>query len=285
MSRFTFRNLPLEYASRGKRDPRAGLPFFQDNIGDDLLIVLLAFIPFSPAPVQVALAIVFLHFSFWSVYEIGYYENDLVASKFEIDAQIPAGFRDFEDGYSARTAWAWAIAMGVAGAAFVWRSGAFPPILSGGAAAGAGLFAAILALWIGLLVLMRLVFRLYNHIDKMTRIYVYLPLQLFKYAFPALFFVLPPAGAALVFAQMMRRWVPYVVYRHARKEPKAFPARLVRLLVFATVWLLLLPSQPDRTFLLHGAVVFVWLGLRGLSQLKTVLDQAGHVTADSWKKK
>lgn len=279
MSRFNFRQLPLEYASRGKRDPKAGLPFFQDNIGDDLLIILIAFAPFSPSPVAVALAIVFLHFSFWSVYEIGYYENDLVASKFERDAQIPVGFRDFEGSYSTRTAWAWAIVLGAAGIACIWWSG-----VSYLAGRGGIELAGLLTVWAALLGLLRIVFRHYNHIDKMTRVFVYLPLQVLKYGFPALFFALPATGAALIFAQIMRRWTPYLVYRYMKKQPLAFPARLVRLLVFAMLWLMLIPSQAGAEFFLHGAVVLAWLGLRSMSQLRVLLRDAGHVTVDEWKK-
>ncbi|WP_343080301.1 hypothetical protein [Ostreiculturibacter nitratireducens] len=239
--------------------------------------------PFTAAPLEVALSILFLHFSFWSVYEIGYYENDLVASKFEVDANVPVGFKDFENGYSASIAWAWAIALGAAGVAFAWLSGISHLQVFGGGSGGAGVFAGLLAIWVALLVAMRLVFRLYNHIDKMTRVFVYLPLQIAKYAGPALIFPLSPAGAALVFAQIMRRWLPYIVYRYTRKESQTFPARIVRLLVFASLWLVLLPSEADRAFVIHGAVIFAWLALRGLRQMRDVLDNVAHVASDGWK--
>ncbi|NNK79042.1 MAG: hypothetical protein HKP40_10060 [Litoreibacter sp.] len=270
--------LPLQYASRGKRDPKAGLPFFLDNIGDDLLIILLAFVPLSEAPITVALAIAALHFSFWCIYEIGYYENDRVAILHERHGQVPVGFKQFEDGYSAKLAWAWGIALGATGVVLMWWSG-----VSHLANIGTIGFVFLILLWGAVLIALRSLFGFYNHVDKMSRVFVYLPLQLFKYAFPALFFVLPAAGVALIFAQIIRRWMPYVVYRYLGKEPVGFPARLNRFAVFAVLWLLLLPSNVDWSFALHGALIAAWLFFRGLSQINAARSNVRHVTEDDWR--
>ncbi|TAG26426.1 MAG: hypothetical protein EAZ40_04550 [Rhodobacterales bacterium] len=249
-----------------------------DGIGDDLLLVLIAFVPLSPTPIPVALAIIFLHVSLWSVYEIGYYENDLVAAKHERDGKLSSTFKETGGRFSILTAWIWAAALGVAGVACVWQSevshladGNLPEIL------------ASLVLWAAVLVFLRKLFQYYNHIDKMTRVFVYLPLQLVKYGFPALFFDLPAAGAALIFAQIIRRWAPYLVYRYMKKEPLELPSRLVRLLMFALLWLLLMASQASLAFFLHGLFILVWLGLRAARQLQSLLQNAGHVTVDKWK--
>jgi hypothetical protein len=273
-----FRQFPFQYASRCKRDTQTGWAFFLDNIADDLLIVLIAFSVFSPAPGFVSLAIILLHMSLWSVYEIGYYENDLVAAKFEVDGKLSSRFNDMEGRFSILAAWVWAAVLGVAGLAFAWQSkvahfadGTIQGVLG------------MLILWGAFLLLLRKLFRFYNYIDKMTRVFVYLPLQLLKYGFPALFFSLPAAGAALIFAQIIRRWIPYMVYRYMKKEPIEFPSRLVRFVVFAVLWLLLVPSQADLPFFVHGLVILTWLGLRSVRQLQYLLQGAGHVTVDRWK--
>ncbi|MFY0691637.1 MAG: hypothetical protein JXR14_06915 [Paracoccaceae bacterium] len=277
MSRKISRFLPLQYAARGKRDPDAGLPFFMDNIGDDLVIILLAFVPLSPAPLAAALAIISLHFSLWCIYEIGYYENDQVAVNHERSGQVPVGFSAFGEGYSVTLAMGWGILLGALGIAFVLWSGAF--YLSG---RGAVAFIGAALLWTAALFALRWLFRFYNHIDKMSRVFIYLPLQLFKYGFPALFFTLPAAGVALVFSQICRRWMPYLIYRYLGKEPGGFPARLIRLLVFSALWLLLLPSNPEWGFVLHGALIMAWLFFRGLSQINAVRTNMRHVTEDDW---
>lgn len=278
MNWLNFRQFPFQYASRCKRDSQTGRAFFLDNIGDDLLIVLMAFSPFSPAPALVTLAIIFLHMSFWSVYEIGYYENDLVAARFEVDGKLSSRVRDLEGGFSILTAWIWAVALGVAGLACAWQSR-----VSHLAEGNVPEFLSLMILWAMVLLLLRKLFQYYNYLDKMTRVFVYLPLQLLKYGFPALFFSLPAAGAALIFAQIIRRWAPYLVYRYMKKEPLELPSRLVRLLMFALLWLLLIPSQGSWSFFVHGLVILAWLGLRAVRQLQSLLHDAGHVTIDKWK--
>lgn len=279
-SNMHLRLFPLEYAARGKRDPNGGLPFFVDNIADDLLIVLIAFVPFSHSPLLVALAVACLHFSLWSVYEIGYYENDLAAQNLEKSGKIPVGFERFQEGYSTRSSWIWAVLLGTAGIGFAWWSNSTFFFGMG----AIGLFA-MGVLWLGVLVSLRALFHWYNHIDKMTRTYIYLPLQVMKYGFPAVLFSLPAAGGALIFAQMMRRWMPYVVYRYAGREVEDFPARFVRLSIFIVIWALLLPTEWNWAFILHGIAIFLWLSLRGFTQLRMLVLGAHHIAEDQWKKK
>lgn len=278
MNWLLFRQVPFRYASTCKRDSQKGRAFFLDNIGDDLLLVLLAFVPFSPEPFLVALAIVLLHVSFWSVYEIGYFENDFVAAKHEADGRVSSAFKESGGQFSALIAWVWAVALGLAGLACAWQSGVSH--LAGG---GVPEFLGLLVLWGAVLLTLRKLFQYYNHIDKMTRVFVYLPLQLLKYGFPALFFALPPAGAALIFAQIIRRWAPYLVYRYVKKEPLELPTRLIRLLVFVMLWLLLIPSQAGLSLFLHGLIILAWLAFRAVRQFQNLLHDAGHVTVDKWK--
>ena len=269
---------PFDYSRKCKRNLEAGLPFFYDNLGDDLLIVLLAFALVSDAPLWAALGITLLHFSLWIVYEIGYFENDSVSVKLEADGKTPENFEKYKDVFSQKAAWTWAMVVGFAGLAVIL----FTP---GSYFEGTGVFGFVLAagLWTAWLIALRGTYYAFNHVDKMSRVYLYLPLQLLKYAFPVLFFTLSPAGAALVFAQIIRRWVPYMVYRHAHKMPEYLPARLLRMIVFASLWLLLLPSNLTQDHLLLGAAGGIVLLLRSVSQIRGQLRKARGVGKDDWQ--
>lgn len=269
---------PFHYATQCKRNKRAGLPFFYDNLGDDLLIVLIAFALASDAPLFVALAIVILHFSFWIIYEVGYFENDSVSVKLERDGKTPAKFEYFEQRFSEPLAWVWALVLGLLGVSVVTYS----PTSYFASSNLWGLLANI-ALWFSVLAALRALYFLYNHVDKMTRIYLYLPLQVLKYAFPVIFFPLSPAGAALVFAQITRRWIPYVIYRYAGEIPNHVPARFIRLIVFILLWLLLLPANFDSEHLLVGVIGAVLLLIRGRSQFKDTLRMSKSVRLDDWR--
>ena len=269
---------PFDYSRKCKRNLDAGLPFFYDNLGDDLLIVLIAFALVSDAPLWTAVGVTILHFSLWIIYEIGYFENDSVSVSLEADGKTPENFEKFRQVFSQKAAWIWAIVIGLAGLAVVTRT-------PGSYFEGAGLvgFTIMAALWIALLGVLRGAYYAFNHVDKMSRIYLYLPLQLLKYAFPMLFFTLSPAGAALIFAQVLRRWVPYMVYRHAHKMPEYLPSRLLRAIVFASLWLLLLPSNLTQDHLLLGAVAGFVLLMRSVSQIRKQLLKSGSVRRDDWK--
>lgn len=270
--------LPFHYATQCKRNKKAGLPFFYDNLGDDLLIVLIAFALASGAPVFVALAIVILHFSFWIIYEVGYFENDSVSNSLERDGKTPAEFEYFKQRFSEPLAWAWALVLGLIGVGVVTYSP-----MSYFASPGLWGLLANFALWFSVLAALRALYYLYNHVDKMTRVYLYLPLQLLKYAFPIIFFTLPPAGAALIFAQITRRWIPYVIYRYAGKIPDHLPARLIRLIVFILLWMLLLPANFNNEHLLIGVVGAAILLIRSRSQFRGILRMSKSVRLDDWR--
>ncbi|MGB3625641.1 MAG: hypothetical protein WA989_07430, partial [Henriciella sp.] len=203
--------IPFTYAANCKRNTARGRPFFVDNLADDFLILAVAFVPVSGSPLAAFVGLLLLHFSLWAIYEAGYFENDLVAATIEPDGKIPKRFSEFRDHFSEPVSWVVALVLGVA-AIWVFVTGELIPRAAEATVLAAGLIP--LLLWMTVLVGLRLTYRAYNHIDKASRVVLYLPLQLFKYGFGAVFLVLSPAGAALIFAQVFRRWVPYIVYRN-----------------------------------------------------------------------
>ena len=272
---------PFEYCIRCKRNKDAGLPFLVDNLGDDLLIILIAFALVLQTPIWGVIAIFFLHVSFWMIYEVGYFENDLISDTLEAESKTPPRFAEFRDKFSEPTAWLYAAGFGAIG---IWAmSQTVDWYFTGSALIGFVLSAAI---WTAILVSLRLTYWVYNRVDKMSRVFVYLPLQILKYGFPMVFVGLAPAGAALIFAQMMRRWLPYVVYRYSGSLHSGVPIRALRLVMFLTCWLFLLPSNvTEPAHFIIGAVATVLLSIRGFSQLRAALRDASNVRADTWQSK
>lgn len=278
-SRVPTRYYPLDYAANCKRNNGSGYSFLTDNVREDLTIILVAFVPLAPAPVATFFAIILFHISFWIIYEAGYVDNDRMAARAEVDAKIPPSFHLYDKIYNEPLAWICAIIVAIPAAFLAALSGvSFLP--------GSPLILtfAVLALWGLLLVSLRLLYMLYNRIDKMSRIYLYVALQILKYGFPALFFSLPAAGAMLITAQVFRKWFPYVIYRHAGRLERHFPWRLLRLMVFVILWLLLLSDQFSVGYLLHGLGIATFLWFRSRSQLKAAVVNVQHVGDDTWSR-
>ena len=269
---------PLLYSAACKRQKQKGLPVLADLLGDDLVILTLAFVPLAAAPGPAVLAVSLLFLSFWAVYEAGYFENDDVSARLEADPRTPAAFDRFRR-WSEPRAWIWAVLAGAPGLVAVEASGGWLPALGPADADGtrAPSLTAGLVLWLAALAAMRLLFRVYNHVDKATRVVLYLPLQAVKYGLPALFLPLPAAGAALLVAQALRRWLGYLQYRLTGRRIEILPARVARLGVFALLWLLLLPSQDGAGFLWHGAGIGALLALRAVSQMRGLASGARFI--------
>lgn len=272
-------HVPLAYAINCKRNKEAGHPFLVDNLGDDLLIVLVAFALVFQAPVLGVCGIVLLHLSLWAIYEVGYYENDLISATLEPESKTPPKFEEFRGKFSEVAAWIYAAALGAAGILLI----SLGPDWYFAESGPSGIWTA-LAIWVLVLAVLRVTYYFYNRVDKLTRVYLYVALQIPKYGFPAAFFGLAPAGAALVFSQILRRWIPYVVYRYSGSLHSGVPIRGLRLFLFLTGWLLLLPSNWEHTeHYLIGGVAFLVLFARGRSQLWSAIVNASSAKHDQWQ--
>jgi hypothetical protein len=63
----------------------------------DLMVLWINFAVQSVSPLLVATGLTFLQLSFWIVYEIGYWENDVIGSLYEDRPVIREGFAKFKD--------------------------------------------------------------------------------------------------------------------------------------------------------------------------------------------
>jgi hypothetical protein len=227
--------LPFYYMERIKR-PRQG-HLKRAVLFDELILVLLVYL-WASASLPTFLAIVVLHGSFWVIYEILYMENDRVAARREADPRLSEAYHDKPHRFSEPLAWLTGLGLGLIGVALLQLAPApdMPGLLEGA------------ALWALLLLSLRGMAFVYNHVDKATRVPLYLVLQAFKLGGLALLLPLPVAALALIGAHLTAQWLPYIAYRDTRAAVEAawgLPLhfyRFVLALVLATLFLLALWS-------------------------------------------
>jgi len=214
--------LPFYYMERIKRPGEQHLR--RVVLTDELILLLVVYLWASPS-LATAAAIVVLHASFWVIYEILYVENDRVAAEREADPKLSEAYHASPHRFSEPLAWLTGLGLGFVGVVLLQLAPA---------STGPGLLAGC-ALWAGFLSALRALARVYNHVDKTTRVPLYLVLQAAKLGGLALLLPLPEAALVLLAAHLAAAWLPYLAYRAAALRVEAawtLPAHLYRF-VFA----------------------------------------------------
>ncbi|HSP28292.1 MAG TPA: HAD family hydrolase [Ilumatobacteraceae bacterium] len=190
--------------------------------------------------------------SFWCVYDIGYLENDRVAERYEDDPVVPD--RALPGRTYEMSAWLWALGTGVAGVAILRP----------------GEFAKGMALWLVLLLGLRLAYLLYNHLDKASRPIIYVVLQSLRLLAPLA--VVPVASAGII-ALLLCSWsraLQYATYRALRSGWVIVPHGLIDLtqLVIAYIILGRIGVRLEPVVML---AMVVWLGFLARGEVRQLL--------------
>jgi hypothetical protein len=231
--------LPGEYLTRVKRP---GAHYIRRGIlQEDFAFWVLSSIALAPNPMLHIAGLLLLLISFWAIYERGYVDNDEVAVRHESDPKVESAYWESPVATPRLQPWFWAVALGALGIA-VLRWPAMPDLWD-------------FAKWSLVLVVCHLWFKLYNRLDKETRVWMYAGLQLARVAaFTVLVSVLP-VGAVALGANALSRWVPYHLYRRTgNRWPQKDDSGLIRLMYFIVLTALLGVSAG-------AAAVFNWTAL------------------------
>jgi SAM-dependent methyltransferase len=192
---------------------------WNQQFGEDLMVLLLAYyLTGFMFP-----AIIFFFVSFFCIYEMGYYENDFKASDKNAELLKSAQYREFSSYPINLFGWIWAIILGFAGSLLVVSfENPFVPF----------------AKWIGILVLVRLTFWIFNKLSVPFRLYIFPFLQILKtYSYAAVFTITYP-GSLLLFSQVMRQVTNYHIYRSGG-EVVPFRRQAHRMMIFLLVAIVL----------------------------------------------
>ena len=231
--------IPLMYLHKIKRPGENYI--VKTILMDDLLILLFAFGNFNASFSSSLniLPIALLTLSFWCIYDFGYYENDLVAAKYEKDPKLSDKY------YSELTKvvwwqpWCWAILFAVVGTLTLGGFVELDALLlnaDGLSSILAQRLSSSLPLWLGFLLVSRFVFFVYNYVNKQTRIWLYPLLQFSRYCGLMLLLPINLVGISAILGHVLARSTTYVVYRFAGANnwPK-FQDLFLRWLLFVLI--------------------------------------------------
>ena len=239
--------LPLKYVALVKYGRLYVLDQF---LFIDLCMWLLSILSASNGSLLSAFSAGVLLLSLGCIYEIGYYENDIVASEEDHPVLTDKEWRYIDYPIRSR-AWLWAgTLLIIAEAALILE----------GIVLWTNAFR-LAAAWMILLLSLRIVFRFYNRLSVELRLFVYPLLQAIKYFSPLIFFALSATGFCLLLSQIFVMSINYAGYRLCKKR-EFIDRDIWRALVFASLCLCLLAS--GRSLEPSSSIIFVfsWLAIR-----------------------
>jgi hypothetical protein len=259
--------LPGEYISQIKQP--GGRYIWRGILQGDFAFWMLSSIGLATNPATHVIGLLLLLLSFWAIYERGYVDNDLVASRYEPDPQLTATFGSVPVATPAVQPWIWALLAGAAAVAILRPDGMA--------------FVVHFALWVAVLILTYTCFVFFNRLDKMTRVWLYPLLQLARSAAFTVVVPIEPAGVAALGADVLSRWTPYQLYRltSAGRWPNTRP-ELVRLISFVLLSLILVCAfGPFVLFTWTALALLLWNVYRARRAIYAVFDSARRLDRSS----
>ena len=228
---------------------------YRSIIHDELSVWILASVALAATPVTHVIGLIFLSLSFWAIYECGYADNDRIAERFESDPQLTDQFFSQPIRFPTWQPWIWAAGAGTL-ALFLLRWPAAPVPLDA-------------VIWAGVLSLTFGWFRLYNRLDKGTRVWLFAGLQLLR---SCSFIALVPVsltGSAALLSHVLARWVPYYTYRATRTRFDAPQVSMTRLLIFMLIAAAIGVAQGWAEIMTPtGLVLLVWFLFKARHELR-----------------
>jgi haloacid dehalogenase-like hydrolase len=254
--------LPGQYISQIKRPGERYI--FGVVLREDFAFWLLSSIGLAINPFIHLAGLLLLLLSFWAIYERGYVENDLIASRYEHDPKLSATFGTARVATPAVQPWIWALVAGAAGVATLH------PDKMG--------FIEHFALWAAALIFTYACFVLYNRLDKMSRVWIYPWLQLARSAVFVIVVPIEPVGVAALGANVLSRWGPYHIYRlNSAAWPDARPD-LIRLMSFVLLSLILASSLGWSVLLTCSSLsLLLWNVFKARRDIYAVFNSARRI--------
>jgi hypothetical protein len=258
--------LPGEYISQIKRPGKRYI--LRGILQGDFAIWLLSSIGLAINPAAHVVALLLLLLSFWAIYERGYVDNDLIASRSEADPKLSANFGRVQVATPTVEPWIWAT-LGAAAAIVILH----PDVAA---------FFVRFACWMTFLVVIYAGFLMYNRFDKMTRVWLYPMLQLARSAAFTIVVPIEPAGVAAVAAHMFSHWVPYQIYRATSAQWPDTRTELIRLISFVLFLAIIMASLGPTPLLTWSAsALLLWNLFKARRDICAVFKSARRLDRSS----
>ena len=272
--------LPFYYLEKIKRP--GGNYLFRVIILNDFPIIFLAFSWLSHQPILHAISMLFFAISFWCIYEFGYYENDLVAEKYEDQPQLSKTYQNYKHAVNWWNPWIWSLVFGTIGIVVLEGSQRATSIFDWGWLQNSteilnnsilpGLY------WIGFLLLLRFSFWIYNFVNKKTRIWLYLVLQITRYWGFLVVTATNIVGMSALLSQIFTRSISYIMYRYSGGTKQCWPdlpEQFLKLVFFTTMIIGLSIAQSDLSILIRWQTLAftLWFLLRSSNQTLKIIRE------------
>ena len=129
--------------------------------------------------------------------------------------------------------------------------------------------------WFGLLLSLRVSYWAYNHVDKSTRPWLYQVLQIHRYFGFLVVTAANVIGAMLCAAQVLSRWISYIVYRNQTDWPKNLPEQLISCFIFSLLIMAVALGSDDFLIVLDWQLllIFLWYVFRARRQVRSIVHQ------------
>lgn len=254
--------LPGQYLTLVKRPGERYI--VRGILQEDFAFWVLSSVALAALPLLHVVGLLFLLVSFWAIYECGYVDNDRIASRYESDPKLTSQFTDTHVATPILEPWLWSFSAGAL-AILLLRWPQAPALLD-------------FVEWAATLIATHVWFRLYNRLDKSTRVWMYFGLQLVR---SSAFMVLVPVNliaTVAIAAHVLARWIPYYVYRFGGTDWPNVPLCLTRLMFLLILSLVLALGQGFSPFMNYSALgVIVWTIFRARQELSTVVLAARRI--------
>ncbi|WP_414542185.1 hypothetical protein [Nostoc sp. CCY0012] len=256
--------------------------FLKKIISEDFIILILGISFLSIQPIIHAVGVLFLLFSFWCIYEIGYYENDLIAENFEKAPVLSSTYKTYKNNFNIWTNWLWALLFAFIGVILLEINQIGQPISQIDRRHLLNMHT--ISLWLGLLVLVRIIFYVYNHVDKKTRVWIYPLLQTCKYFSFAVITSIDIVSVMLFASQIFASFINYFTYRfgEAGSWPESIPQQFIRLMFFSLLVLFTILKDGNIELLTNLQVIFILLfcAFKARHEMKLILQQFNFIYQD-----
>ena len=278
-----FKNIyfPFAYSEKVKR--RGENYTIKRVLLDDVPLLLLAFSWQASNPVLHGVSLIFLLVSFWCIYDLGYYENDYVAEKYEQKPKLSPAY--YTDGQMMQTSypWLWSLVFGSIGIILLNQAqGVYLPFT--------GLLieqnikfinptVLFFLSWIIFLVCVLYCFKIYNYSNKQTRTWLYLVLQCSRYYGFLWITSTNLIGISFLFSHILARTLLYIVYRYSggnvENWPKKIPEKFMRYLIL--IFMLITICFGSQSLAIFQSwqtwAILAWCAIQGQSQIRKMLFQ------------
>jgi hypothetical protein len=282
--------LPFLYSEKIKR-PNKNF-FLLSILGEDFLILLLAFSFVSYHPWTNVLGLFLLQTSFWCVYELGYIENDILGEKFEDKAVLSYNYNSYKYSFQLWQPWSWAVILSILGIVVLHQEIAIEGIHLSTAIFG-NYHREIFQLsesflyWMAFLLVLRLLFHIYNQLNKQSRVWFYFLLQACRYCGYLVLLTTSTVGLVLLISKILIRSIQYTLYRYLGGKngdwPMDFPRYFFYLLIYLLILSALAANERNISLVFNYQVfaIITFCLLRGSKHFLKVFSQFVHVSKDS----